>query len=252
MKPIAIGALSFILGAAGGAAVMASSDAAPTGAVNKAEIETIVHDYIMANPQVLVDSVQKLQQAETTRQSEEAKTEIKNAHDAIFNDAKDGHTGPANADVVVVEFFDYNCPACKMMFKGLDELAHKDKNVRIVFKELPIFGPSSEENSRVGIAVSALAPEKYFAFHEKVMGSEGRISSEQAIIFAKELGIDEAKLKDEMQKDYVNEKISANHALAEKLNVSGTPAIIVGDELIPSAMDYASLKKLVDDARKKK
>lgn len=251
MKPLVTGAVSFVVGAAASAGVLASSNVTP-GNLDKAAVESIVHDYIIANPDVIVESVQKWQQGNSNKQSEAAKEAVKKEQKALLNDSKDGAHGPKNADVTVVEFFDYNCPACHMMFKGIDELAHKDKKVRIVFKELPIFGQQSEENSRVGLAVVGLAPEKYFEFHEKMMGGEGRKTPEQAIKYAVELGLKEEDVKNEMQKEYINAKINANHELAEKLGVSGTPALVVGEQLVPSAVDYPSLKSMVENERKGK
>lgn len=250
MKSSTTGIISFVVGAAISAGVMAASQTA--GSADRAEVERIVEAYIRNNPEVIVESVQNWQEGAQNRQSESAKAEIVKSHKEIFEAKHDGYTGPADADVKVVEFFDYNCPACRMMFKGLDELAHKDKNVRIIFKELPIFGEQSNENSRVGIAVAALAPEKYLEFHEKMMQVEGRITPAQAIGFATSLGIKEETLKDEMQKTYVNEKLNDNHELAEKLGINGTPALIIGDTIIPSAINYDALKKQVDAARAQK
>lgn len=251
MKPAILGVTSFFAGAAISAAVLAAGTAPAGGAINKEEVEKIVHAYILEHPDVIVDSVKKWQEGQSSRQTAAAKEVIKDKHDAIFNDDIDGYAGNPKGDVTVVEFFDYNCPACKMMFKGLDELVKKDKNVKIIFKEMPIFGEQSNKNSSVGIAVAKLAPEKYLAFHEGMMAHEGRITPEAAIAIAVGLGLKESDIKEEMEKDYVAKQIQQNHLLADELGVRGTPALIIGDELIPSAIDYNTLKTQIENLRKK-
>ncbi len=252
MKPALLGISAFVAGAAISATVLASGKTETGGTLNKAEVETIVHEYIMANPKVILDSVEKWQRGETDRQAEAAKDQIKDRHDEIFNDKIDGYGGNTKGDITIVEFFDYNCPACKMMFKGLDELIKKDDNVKVIFKEMPIFGPQSEQNSLVGLAVASLAPEKYLAFHEGVMGKEGRITSDEAIKIAVGLGLKEDAIREEMKNEALVKQIQKNHALADSLNVRGTPAIVIGNKLIPSAMGYEALKTLVEEERKKR
>lgn len=249
MKPAILGVVSFVAGAAISAAVLASSNASAPAA-DKETIEKIVHDYIMANPEVIVESVKKWQDGEQERQLESAKDIIKEKHDAIYNDKTDAYGGNPKGDVVIVEFFDYNCPACKMMFKGLDELVKKDSNVKVIFKEMPIFGEQSNQNSAVGLAVAELAPEKYFAFHEGMMAHEGRISPEQSIRIAVGLGLKEDEIRKTMEKESVAKKIQETHLLANDLQIRGTPALVIGDKLIPSAVDYNSLKQLVEGERK--
>ncbi len=247
MKPIALGITSFVAGAAISAAVLASG----TAPANKKAIEAIVHDYIMENPSVIVESVKKWQEGESGRQAEAAKDKIKELHSEIYDDKNDAYGGNPKGDVTVVEFFDYNCPACKMMFKGLDELVKKDSNVRIVFKEMPIFGEQSDKNSAIGLAVAKLAPEKYFEFHEAMMATQGRITPESALKIAVGLGLSEDEIAKEAEKDYIREHIQNTHKLADKLGVRGTPALVIHDTLIPSAIDYNALKAEVETARKK-
>ena len=248
MKPAIVGITGLVAGAAISAAVFASGTPATA---DKAAIEAIIHDYIVAHPDVIVDSVKKWQESAGDRQAEAAKSTIKDKHDAIFNDKADAYAGNPKGDVVVVEFFDYNCPACKMMFQGLDELIKKDKNVKVIFKEMPIFGEQSNKNSAVGLAVANLAPEKYLAFHEGVMKSEGRITPEQAIKVAVGLGLKEEDIKTEMESEAITKKIQETHILADSLGVRGTPALIIGDTLIPSAIGYDALKTQVEAQRKK-
>jgi protein-disulfide isomerase len=253
-KTTLISITSFALGAAASAAVFATGSL-PIGSASapkdKEAIEAIIHDYILAHPDVIVDSVKKWQEGESSRQASAAKDTIVKKHDAIFNDKMDAIAGNPSGDITVVEFFDYNCPACKMMFKGLDELVKKDSNVKVVFKEMPIFGDVSNKNSAVGLAVASLASEKYFAFHEGMMAHEGRITPEDAIKIAVALGLKEEDIKKEMAKESITKKIADNHTLANSLGVRGTPALVIGDSLIPSAIAYDALKSAVEAERKK-
>lgn len=247
MKPAILGVVSFAAGAAISAAVFASGT---TTATDKQAIETIIRDYIQEHPQEIVDSVKKWQMGESDRQMEAAKGKVQEKHAQLYEDKSDAYGGNPDADLVIVEFFDYNCPACKMMFQGLDKLVKTDKNVKVIFKEMPIFGDQSNQNSGIGLAVAKLAPEKYFAFHEGMMSHEGRIAPADAIKIAVGLGLKEEDIRKEAESEAVKDKINANHDLANELNIRGTPAIVIKDVLIPSAMGFNELKAKVDEARK--
>jgi protein-disulfide isomerase len=250
MKPATIGVISFILGSCFSVAVLAGTG--KIDSANRAEIEAVVREFIEEHPDVIIESVQNWQQGKTEKQAENVQKTLKDSHDALYNTKYDGTAGPKDADVTIVEFFDYNCPACRMMFKGLDQVIRKDKNVRVVFKEMPIFGPPSNENSKIGMAVALIAPEKYLAFHEKVMGQEERLSPEQMLKIAVDVGVKKGEITKLTEGDALLPNIAANHQLADKLNINGTPGLVIGDQVIASAIPGEELERIIKDIRAKK
>jgi protein-disulfide isomerase len=154
----------------------------------------------------------------------------------VFNDVNAGTTGPKDSKHVLVEFFDYNCGACKAMFKSIDTVMKKDPTMRIVFHEYPIFGPQSETNSKIGIAVNRLYADKYFEFHVKMITHEGKVDEKVAMGIAKDLGMDTDKLKAESEKKEVADILESNRKLGDKLHIQGTPTLVIGDEVIPHGM----------------
>ena len=237
----------------GGAAVAATGLGAGTGtgAMSRAEVETIIKEYIAANPAMIVESLQKWQQDQQQARVMGASEALKDPalKEAIYNDPNTPFIGPADAKAIVVEFFDYNCPACKVAFKAIDALYTKDRNVKIILKEFPIFGPQSDTNSKIGIAVHKLAPEKYFEFHRKMMTFEGRADEAQALKFVKEIGLDPEKVKAEIAKPEYAEIIAKDREIGARLNIQGTPTLIIGDEIVPHALDYQGLEERVSKLR---
>ncbi len=214
------------------------------GGVDRESVKQIVRDTISEEPQLIMDSVQKFQEARRKQTTQNANELLKDpaAKAEIYEFADAAFVGPKDAKKVVVEFYDYDCPACHMMFKSIDKVLEKNKDVKVIFREFPIFGPTSEKNSQIAIAVNRLYPAKYFQFHEKMMGGTGKNSEEKTLGFVKELGMNVEKVKAEAAKPDVQETIEATKKLASKLGIQGTPSLIVGEELVPHAMSAEDLE----------
>jgi len=240
---------AFVIGAlVGGGAIAATSTG---GSVDRAEVEAIVKEYIENNGGVIMSSVQKWQEQERSGKLAKASEVLKDPEiqKAIYENPHSAVIGNPDSKAVVVEFFDYNCPACKMAFKAIDELIAKDKDVKVILKEFPIFGPVSDTNAKIGLAVYKLAPGKYYDFHKKMMSIEGRADEAMATKFATEVGISEADLKAEVAKPEYDQIVSSMKELASKLGLQGTPSIVIGDELIPHALDYNGLEEKLSKIR---
>ena len=138
-----------------------------------------------------------------------------------------------DGDITVVEFFDYNCGYCKRGFHSIRELIEKDKNVRVVFKELPILSKDSEDAAK--IALAARAQGKYWELHQALIESKGRATEASALEMAGKLGLDVAKLKADKDSEAVKGELARVEALARTMNISGTPHFLVGDQAIGGA-----------------
>jgi len=207
----------------------AESNASGMTDTQKKQVQDVVHDYIIKNPDVVVQSLQIYQQS----QMDQAKKTIENTQnnspkyaDALFHQASDPVAGNPNGKFTVVEFFDYQCPHCVDMSSVIDDLVKNNPNVRVVFKEFPIRGPISEIATKAALAAQQQG--KYYEFHKALMTSKQEPLTEDAIYaLAKSVGLDVDKLKTAMRSDAVAQQIKANYKLAQDLQLLGTPALFI-------------------------
>lgn len=168
--------------------------------------------------------------------------------EALYRAPSSFVAGNPDGDVSVVAFFDYNCPYCRAGAPELAKLIAQDGKVRLVLKELPVLGPESEEVARV--AQAAQAQGKYFELYERLIGQEGRATKERALGIAAELGLDRAKLEEDMESEAVKSAIAANEGLASAVRVRGVPFYLVGDRLLPPNAKAEDFAAAVADVRR--
>jgi protein-disulfide isomerase len=227
-----------------------TADAAPaTTKIDRAEVEAIVRDYLLKNPEVLLE-VQDALEAKQKKEQELAHLGvIKDAKNEIFNSAFDGVVGNPQGKVTIVEFYDYNCGFCKRAMEDMQALTKTDPDLRFVLKEFPILGPDSQKASVVSMAFHKMAPEKYGEFHSALLGGQGRATEAAAIKVALSLGADEAKLREGMKDPTIVEAISSTYDLANKLAITGTPSYVVGNEVIFGALGEDVLAEKIAAAK---
>lgn len=241
----AYGVIGLLVGTALGGSVVAATGKTGSANMDTDAIKQIVRDVIKNEPQVMVDSLRAYQEDMQQSANSEASKALKDdgVRNAVLNDEDLPYAGNGNGDHVIAEFFDYDCPVCKMQFKVFQEMLKKDPELKIVFHEFPIFGPTSEENSHLGLAVSKLYPEKYYEFHSKMMEGKGHeTDTKRTYAIMKELGFDIAKVEKMSKSDEVQKQLLKSRELGEKLRIQGTPAVIIGDELIPHLVQGPELE----------
>ncbi|MDO5613660.1 MAG: DsbA family protein [Paracoccus sp. (in: a-proteobacteria)] len=156
--------------------------------------------------------------------------------------------GNPNGNVTLTEFFDYNCSYCRRMMGTMQRLVSADPQLRVVFREWPVFGEGSEFASRASLA--SLQQGKYWAFHAGLMQMRGRAEQASVLRVAREVGLDEARLRRDMESDAVSEHISNSFMLAEHMGLMGTPTFIAGDEAAFGALSMDDLQELIERGRK--
>jgi protein-disulfide isomerase len=221
-----------------------------TAGMSQDEFDRRIHDYLMNNPEVIVQAVQGLE----ARKQREALTEVQETLKAraaeIFQDPASPVGGNAEGDVTLVEFFDYNCPYCRKMAPVLIDAEKADPQLRIVFKEFPILGPGSEFAARAALA--AQRQMRYEAFHHALMAVKEKVDEDNVLTTAASVGLDVERLKTDMQDPAVQAMIDRNMALAAALRINGTPGFVVGDRILNGATDLSVLQGLISQARKQK
>lgn len=237
--------------AACAAALLALSPAALADAsftdAQKQEIGEIVRQYLMDNPEVLLDVSRALEAKQQAREEEQRTKVLQSNADQIFRSPADFVAGNPKGDVTVVEFFDYNCGWCK---KGLPEvvnLIEKDKNLRVVLKEFPIFGGDSDYAAMAAIA--SKNQNKYWELHQALLSHEGKVTKESVDEIAAKVGIDVARLKEDMKDPAIAKELADTHALAQQLAINGTPAFIVDEKVSPGYLPADGLTAMIEEVR---
>ncbi len=236
--------------AAASATAAATAGTADFSTAQRQEIEKIIKNYLVTNPEIFLEAQTALEAKMEKEQAEKLKVAIAENAREIYRDPVADIAGNPNGDITVVELFDYKCGDCKRSLHDLNKLVESDPKVRVVFKELPILSKGSEEASRVAIAAGKQG--KYWDVHRAMLESKGAMNEASALAIATKLGLDIEKLKKDMTSPEVETEIKKSEALAKKMGVNGTPHFLVGDRAIPGAPEdlYDQLAKHVAELRK--
>jgi protein-disulfide isomerase len=242
MKRLVLCAMAAWLGWAGPAIAQSMSPD------ERGRIEQVIHDYLLKHPEVLIEALKAAEAQDKQKQEEASRAAILAHRKALLDDPSDPVGGNPKGDVTLVEFFDYRCPYCKQVEPSVEAILEDDPELRIVYKEFPILG--KESTFAAHVAFAALEQNKYTQFHNAMMGTKGNITEDVILKVAADAGLDVAKVKADMNAPEVEQIIKRNYDLADALGINGTPGFIIGDTLIPGAVDLAALKQAVAAARK--
>ena len=216
--------------------------------INRSEIEKIIHEYIMNNPEVLIKSVEKLRL--TVEQEEKEKEDYLTQNFNTFANKKNiPWLGKENATVVLVEFFDYNCGYCKKSLDAITEILNYDYDIKISFRDYPILAPTSRVAARAALA--SHKQNKYFLFHSNLMNFKENLSEKIIFDIAKNSNLDIKRLKKDMNDPEIIAIIENNENLAKKLGIRGTPTFLINGKLYAGALDLNRLKFLIEEALSK-
>ena len=216
----------------------------------KVQIEQIIRDYLLKNPEIMVEVQQALEAKQQSQAKERATKALVENKDAIFESANQGVIGNTNGDVTVVEFFDYNCSFCQRAMQDMNALLEGDQKLKFVMKELPILSAGSVDASRVSTAVYRLYPEQYGEFHNQLLGLQGQKDGKRAAQIAATMGMDITKIEAESQKDDVVDAFREANELANALGINGTPSYVIGDEVVFGALGEQVLREKISNMRK--
>ena len=213
-------------------------------ASQKEEIESVIQNYLMENPEIIADAMNELRAKQEREMQDQAKAKLEEYKD-FFQTAEVPVAGNPEGDVTVVEFFDYNCGYCKKALPDVQALLEQDENVRVVLMDMPILGPSSLTASK--FALAAKKQDKYFEYHTALMEFQG--SKDEAALkkLATDIGLDAEKLAEDAQDPAIADMINENISIAQEIGIRGTPGFIVGDELYRGYIGEDALIQSVKD-----
>lgn len=214
------------------------------------EIVDILREALKQDPGILRDALMALEQAEREERAGAQRAAIAANAEALFGTAEDPVKGNPQGSLTLVEFFDARCGYCKQMEPTMEALLRRQPDVRLVLKDLPILGPNSLLASRALLAAQRQG--KYAPLHEALLRLREEPTEPVLKREAEKLGLDWARLRREMDDPAITRRLEANTRLATALRIEGTPAIVIGDALVPGAVDLATLERLVAEARRKR
>jgi len=236
-----------------------TADAAVQGTFSetqKAAIEAIIKEYLTKKePEVVYNAAMEYEKRQMDEAAAKASTALTADHDKVFNDPNSPIGGNPNGDVTMVEFFDYACGYCKMAEPSVEKLIKEDKGIKLIYKDYPILGEPSEKAAKAALAAARQG--KYIPFHDylfaKAQVPHGNAPAETTdkvlMDAAKEVGLDIAKLKKDMDDPAITKLVDANVALGQDIGARGTPTFVIGDKVYPGALPYEQLKSALNDAR---
>jgi protein-disulfide isomerase len=230
-------------------ATAAHAEAKGLNELQKKEVESLVRQYITDNPHVIIEAIQRMQARQEEDKKRQAKMALHENKSELVDDPDAPVGGNLKGDVTIVEFFDYRCGYCKRVFPAIQQVLKDDLNVRYVYKEFPILGPESVAASRISLALWRTDPKKYKSFHAAMMQARGALPAAKVLSIAASVGADAAALKTAMNDPAIETILERNYRLAQSLDINGTPAFVIGGKLVPGAIDIATMKKMIADAR---
>jgi len=217
-------------------------------AISKSEFERRVHEYLLQHPEVIGEAINRLETQQREQEAKQGQAALRSHADEVFRDPDAPVSGNSNGDATLVEFFDYNCPYCKLMAPVMTQAEAADPKLRVVYKEFPILGPDSLFAAKAALAAAKQG--KYVAFHRALYQVRGHVDKGKVLETAKIVGIDVARLKLDMQTPEINAYIDKNIKLAQALGINGTPGFAVGDKVLVGATDLKSLQTAIEASRK--
>jgi protein-disulfide isomerase len=222
----------------------------PMTDAERAAFRAEVRAYLLENPEVLMEAIAVL---EDRRDAEAANADLRMLADnraEIFEDPASWSGGNLQGDVTVVEFIDYRCGYCRRAHDEVSELVASDGNIRLVIKEFPILGEASELSSRFAIATLQLAgAEAYKRAHDELIALRGEPSADTLSRLATDLGLDAPAILARMDAPEVTAVIASNRALADRMQINGTPTFVIEDTMVRGYVPLDGMRQIVEGQR---
>jgi protein-disulfide isomerase len=212
------------------------------------EIVDILRRALAEDPTILRDAFSAMERSAQNERAAAQRAAIRENEGALLRNPEDAVRGNPRGDVTIVEFFDLRCPFCKRLAPEMAAFLQRDRNVRLVMKELPILGPGSVTAARALIAAQRQG--RYGEFYDALMALRGEPTIEAMRAEARRIGLDWGRIEREMEEPAITRRIERNIELARRLNVEGTPALVIGETLLPGAVDAAALEAAVSQLRR--
>jgi protein-disulfide isomerase len=217
--------------------------------LDRSQVEQIIHDYLLAHPEVIRDAVEALSRREEEEKQKASVAAVSSNKDLLLASPHQAVIGNPKGDVTLVEFFDYNCPYCRKSAADVATLLEKNPGLRIVLKDWPILGQESVEAAQVAIAARMQdGGPRFQSFHEKLLAAQGRVGKAAALEVAEAVGYDVKKIEADLASDEIKTNIDEVGNLATALGITGTPTFVAGKSAVAGAIGVEALQNMLGKA----
>ena len=214
----------------------------------RAQFRAEVRTYLLENPEVIMEAVASLQNREAAAQARADFDLVTNNEQAIFEDGYSWVGGNPDGDIVLVEFLDYRCGYCKKSHGEVAKLLETDGNIKMIVKEFPILGEQSMLASRFAIATKNVAgDDSYDKIKDALMAFNGEITLGSLQRLADTYELDFDAVAAEMDSAETTREIAETRALAQQLQITGTPTFVMHDEMLRGYLPYDQMKAMVSE-----
>ncbi len=220
-------------------------------ASQKAEIEAIIKDYLLQKPEILREAIGVLEAREKAAETKAREKVVSDPSGALFSAANQAVIGNPEGKITLIEFFDYNCGYCKRALSDLARLMKDNPDLRVVLRDFPILSPGSVEAAKIANAyLRQFQGEKFWEFHQRLLGSRGPVGKAEALAVAKDLGADMDKLAKDAAAPGITAGIDESGKFAKSLSLTGTHTFVIGEDVVVGAVGYDELEAKVENIRK--
>lgn len=232
--------------------------AAPARAVDLSDMTAIereafraeVRAYLLDNPEIIMEAVNLLEQRQAVAEAAADGQIIADNAAAIFEDGYSWVGGNPDGDITLVEFMDYRCGFCRKAAPEVEALLRSDGNIRLIIKEFPILGEASLTSSRFAVATRQIAgDDAYQQVHEALITFKGDVDDIALRRLGDGLGLDSDAILARMDSDAVTRVLTETHALAQRLNISGTPTFVLQDEMLRGYLPADQMASIIAEKR---
>ena len=221
-------------------ATQASGESTRVDTRDRAAIEQIVRNYILAHPEIIPEAINGMQARDVARLLDSNRKEIETPFAGAY-------AGNPKGDVTIVEFFDYACPFCRAGHADVKKLVANDPNIRVVYRDFPVLSDASGEAAMASL--SAAQQGRYSAFHDRMFEEPGKVGRERTIAMVRAAGLNEMRTATDLNSPVLKAEIKKNLDLGRALGLTGTPTYIIGDKILSGAVGYNALASAVATAR---
>lgn len=216
---------------------------------NRAVFREEIRAYLLENPEVILEAIQILEQRRNVASQQNDRQLIADNVDQLFDDGFSWIGGNPEGDVTIVEFLDYRCGYCKKAQPAVEEVLERDENVRLIVKEFPILGPDSVTAGKLALAALELDRSKFAPLHDALMSHQGNLTEDIAYDLAEQAGYDIEAVRELAESTAIDDRLQQNYQLGQALGLQGTPAFVVGNEIVRGYLPVEEMLAAVRDAR---
>ena len=210
------------------------------------DIDEKIKKFILDNPEILIQSLKNYSEDIEKKNKSQIEQKINNYNSEIFDQNTKMYLGDNDAKITITEFFDYNCSYCLKAHQEMNEMLSEKANFKVILKHLPILSKSSEKFARLGIVLASRSRDEFLEFHEFTIKNAFSLKERNLRDYFEKKKIDYNKLLNESENDNITKLIERDIFIAKELEINGTPAFVINDEILTGWIGKSSLRQLID------